>query len=234
VAELDGPHDVFEGRRGFAAFQTLLPEAAGGHHEVWLEHVDDDAAVYLNGVLLARHQGRAEPFTVSLDAAWNSDGSNVLALVVQNRSEAGGILGDVIFHAFAGAGEALGREVTGWRMRGGLCDPDASGEWRSVGEGDGRPKYFRARFVVPDLAGRAVPVYRFAYDGLSRGQVWLNGHSLGRYPDRVMPGGLYLPECWLKQGENTLTVFDEEGSAPTRAALVVEAAASRAVWTLAA
>ncbi len=59
--------------------------------------------------------------------------------------------------------------------------------------------------------------------------MWLNGHNLGRYPERIRVGGLYLPECWLVHGRNTLTVFDEAGNAPARVRLYVETAASREV-----
>ena len=59
--------------------------------------------------------------------------------------------------------------------------------------------------------------------------MWLNGHNLGRYPEKIKAPGLYLPECWLKDGENTLVVFDEEGASIAPVKLEVETAASREV-----
>ena len=59
--------------------------------------------------------------------------------------------------------------------------------------------------------------------------MWLNGHNLGRYPEKIKAPGLYLPECWLKEGENMLVVFDEEGAPITPVKLEVETAASREV-----
>jgi len=41
-----------------------------------------------------------------------------------------------------------------------------------------------------------------------KGYVWVNGHALGRYWNRGPQGALYLPGCWLNQGENTVLVFD--------------------------
>jgi beta-galactosidase len=56
--------------------------------------------------------------------------------------------------------------------------------------------------------------------GLRAGSVWINGHNLGPYNN---PGNnvteMYLPECWLKHGANTMVIFDAEGAAPTQAAL---------------
>ena len=47
--------------------------------------------------------------------------------------------------------------------------------------------------------------------GLKAGHVWLNGHNLGESP-QTYP--LYMPECWLKDGDNDLVVFDLYGSKP--------------------
>ena len=43
------------------------------------------------------------------------------------------------------------------------------------------------------------------------GHVWLNGRNLGEAPQNEP---LYMPECWLKEGENTLVVFDMNGKSP--------------------
>ena len=43
------------------------------------------------------------------------------------------------------------------------------------------------------------------------GHVWLNGHNLGEAPQSEP---LYMPECWLKDGENTLVIFDMNGNSP--------------------
>jgi hypothetical protein len=61
--------------------------------------------------------------------------------------------------------------------------------------------------------------------GLSKGQVYLNGHNLGRYftstVERRAVGPqswLYLPEVWLKSsGSNEIVIFDEHGFDPYRA-----------------
>jgi len=45
--------------------------------------------------------------------------------------------------------------------------------------------------------------------------------------------GLYLPECWLKPGRNTLVIFDEEGHRPDRVKIVEETVADRVEMELA-
>jgi len=84
----------------------------------------------------------------------------------------------------------------------------------------GTPCWWRTSFVVDDLP---VPV-RVTTDGLSKGQVFVNGQNLGRYFTATGDGhavgpqkSLYVPRSWLKPGEhNELLIFDEHGFAPHR------------------
>ena len=87
-------------------------------------------------------------------------------------------------------------DVKGWKMRGGAGRTE--GGWQAVEAGDptggGIPCFYRATFQDKPLPGR---VLRLATKCLGRGTAWLNGHNLGRYPDRIPCPGMYLPECWL-------------------------------------
>ena len=56
---------------------------------------------------------------------------------------------------------------------------------------------------------------------------WLNGRCLGRYPEKAPVDSIYLPESLLQSGENSLIVFDEDGSSPSQVKIIVETAASR-------
>jgi len=42
----------------------------------------------------------------------------------------------------------------------------------------------------------------------SKGLVWVNGHGMGRYWKIGPQQTLYVPGCWLKEGENEVIVFD--------------------------
>ena len=62
-----------------------------------------------------------------------------------------------------------------------------------------------------------------------KGIVWVNGRNLGRFWCVGPQDALYLPGCWLKEGENHLIMLDVEDSQPPK---VVEKAL-KDVWKLA-
>lgn len=90
----------------------------------------------------------------------------------------------------------------------------------------GVPCWYRTSFTV-DAAD--VPLW-LEPRGLSKGQLYLNGHNIGRFfvatnkGKRVPPQErYYLPEPWLNlKGENELLIFDEHGFSPTKSRLVYD------------
>ena len=70
---------------------------------------------------------------------------------------------------------------------------------------------------------------RADFSTLTRGTMWINGHNLGRFPEKIPIKSIYLPECWLKDGVNELVVLDETGASVSDVKLLVEAAANREV-----
>jgi beta-galactosidase len=47
---------------------------------------------------------------------------------------------------------------------------------------------------------------------LGKGQMWVNGHALGRFWKIGPQKTLYLPGPWLKKGANEVVVFDLDGA----------------------
>ena len=88
------------------------------------------------------------------------------------------------------------------------------------------PTWYRTGF---ELKADHTPV-RLDLTGLSKGQVFLNGHHLARYFVHTKTGAavandptLLLPTPLLNHdGENELVVFDEHGSSPAKARLLLE------------
>ncbi len=106
-----------------------------------------------------------------------------------------------------------------------MPDDDAFAD--DAGSVAGRPCWHRTVFNVTHTAA---PLW-FEAKGLSKGQIYLNGHNVGRYfvapPTGKSIGPqkhYYLPQPWLiVDGENVLTVFDEHGKSPDKCRLVYNA-----------
>lgn len=121
--------------------------------------------------------------------------------------------------------------LAGWAMRGGVeSDLKAIKKWGPLEDSHGAPAFYQSTFAAtPPGALGAHPILRVNYQGLTRGTLWINGHNLGRYPEKIKIDSLYIPECWLKSGQNVLTIFDETGANPSQVGLVMETAAGREV-----
>jgi len=225
--------EMFGNQPGFAWVRATLPAAPGKHHLIQVQSVDDDAFVYLNGKKLGEHHGVNQPFSIDLDPAWQENGPNSLAILVQNEGGPGGLFWSI--NLLSGDLQSA-PAVKGWRMRGGETPPAAtSASWKALkpGEAPGVPAWFEGHFnAKPPSAVGPHPIYRIKWTGLSRGFIWLNGHNLGRYPELSPIDSIYLPECWLKNGDNTLQFFDEDGLSPGQAEIVVKADESRILSNL--
>jgi hypothetical protein len=93
--------------------------------------------------------------------------------------------------------------------------------------GAGTPRWFRTQFQVRPTQ---VPLW-LEPRGLTKGQIILNGHNIGRYFVATPAGQpvppqtrYYLPEPWLHTDQpNDLLLFDEHGRSPRSCRLVYDA-----------
>jgi hypothetical protein len=90
------------------------------------------------------------------------------------------------------------------------------------------PALYRAAFAY-DAASHGAGPFKLHIPGMVKGQIWLNGHNLGRYW-QIGPQECYkLPVSWLR-ADNELVFFDEEGGQPDEVWISTDAlGASQAV-----
>ena len=223
--------DVFNKQQGTAWFRTVLPDPPAGitQGQLIFRSVDENATVYINGRKLARHEGWNIPFKVALEGLDTMKRPLELTIFIENHSNEGGIDQPVKVHYLTQA-----MEVTGWRMHGGVT---ADGGWMDgIKTGTAAmdtmtPCFYRAKFDAPayGTVGDHL-IRRVVTKGLGHGSIWVNGHNLGRYPEKIPAPGLYIPECWMHPGDNELLIFDEDGKSPAGVTIVPEAAASRTIF----
>jgi beta-galactosidase len=217
----------FHNSPGYAWIETQITTDKSNQERSYLQlgGVDAIGTVFVNGVKLPETFDANEPFEVPLDS-----GPNSVAILDQNSYNRGGIAAPALV-------TRSGPEVpiTGWSLSGGPGDPNATSGWtvlKSSDRFDG-PVFYHATFTAapPALYG-AHPIWRVVTAGLGHGSVWLNGHNLGRYPEKVAVNGLYIPENWLVPGTNSLTIYDEDGDRPDQVTITAEMNASRDVVKL--
>jgi len=225
--------DVFATHEGFGWFTTTLAKPPAGISQIVLSFrsVDENATVFVNGKAMGHHEGWNRPFSITIHRADTIQQPLQLMIFIENYSNEGGIDRPVRVYY---TGEA--QPVTGWRMRGGPGNPQDMHNWKTLTDSTraGNPYFFRSGFSLPAVA---VPgahlIWRVATTGLGHGSVWVNGHNLGRYPEKVPVTGLYIPECWLNTGRNTLVIYDEDGKGPGQVSIWSETAAGRVteIWS---
>ena len=98
-----------------------------------------------------------------------------------------------------------GSRISGnWNMYGlplsQMPDVDALPEGYNMG----RPVYYRAKFTLDKVGDTFLDMEKWG-----KGIVFVNGHNLGRYWKVGPQQTLYLPGCWLKEGENEVVVFEQ-------------------------
>ena len=70
----------------------------------------------------------------------------------------------------------------------------------------GKPGYYRGYFTVNKLGDTFLN-----FETWGKGQVWVNGHAMGRFWCIGPQQTLYVPGCWLKKGKNEVIVLDVVG-----------------------
>jgi hypothetical protein len=223
--------NTMNSRVGYAWFRAAFDVPAETTKAMLLHQgVDDEGEFFLNGKPVGRHTGWNTSGSVDLSKALQP-GRNVLAIRVKNNEGSGGLAAAVDIMAMNAGQEGwrfhpglstleetpLLANVTNWR---GFLDGQGLAGWSSDGlTASNTPYFFRADFAYsPDPAVRQPLSLRTT--GLKSGSVWINGHNLGPYRNAGnKPTEMYVPECWLASGPNTLLIFDAEGASPSQASL---------------
>jgi beta-galactosidase len=214
--------DAFELKQGSGWFQTMIPAQEGlDQLTVLFKSVDENATVFINGQQVSHHEGWNSPFDFKITDPGLLKKPMLLSVFIENYDKEGGIDQAVKLNRIG-----TGIPVKGWRMHGG---PDVPGVWKVNDQQLAGPQFFRSSFSLSLVKGQ---IWRVNPGQLSHGSVWINGHNLGRYPEKNGDIGLYIPEPWLKDGKNELVIYDEEGKTPGHVTVRPEPAAGRVTYQL--
>ena len=214
--------DVFNGHVGYGWFRTTLDALASSGRPLKLHFlcVDDNASVYLNGILIGTHTGVSQPFDISpLDYAWNNGGPNILSVLVQNTGGSGGIVGPVSLECGNDI-EPPGDPLTQWVW---IADDSATNDaavmtatnlntstWSSATIGqdvfNGRvgSAWFRSTLLNSNTNNPPVALHFLDVD--DNATVYLNGNLIGQHTGGGQPFDITTFTGWVAGGSNILAV----------------------------
>ncbi|HEV2207633.1 MAG TPA: glycoside hydrolase family 2 TIM barrel-domain containing protein [Verrucomicrobiae bacterium] len=214
--------DVFNGRLGYAWFRATLTPLSTPARPLTLHflNVDDNATVYLNGVLVGQHDGWGQAFDVVVDTGWLNGATNYLAVAVQNTGGPGGIYGGVSLQSGVQL-EPAGVPVTQWLWS---SDDAAPGDaatmaspglntatWSNATVGqdvfNGRTGAAWFRTTLDPLASSGRPLTLHFLSVEDTATVFLNGALLGTHSGAGLPFDISpLDPAWNSNGPNVLAV----------------------------
>ncbi len=186
---------------GYILYRTTLPGPVSG--DLVLDQLHDYARIYIDGKLAGTLDRRLNenslPLKITvpnarLDILVENTGRVNFTKVI--RGERKGVTKEVTL---------AGKPVTGWDI---YPLPMQTPEKYAYSETPCTGAcFYRATFSVDKPADTFLDTSAF-----SKGEVWLNGHALGRVWNIGPQKTLYVPAPWLKSGENEVVVFDLDGA----------------------
>ncbi|WP_342116816.1 glycoside hydrolase family 35 protein [Pseudoduganella sp. OTU4001] len=196
-----GAMEEFGQNYGYINYRKRLDAPAKG--KLVLDELHDQATVLADGKVIGRLDRRRSENSLAVDLPAGTQ----LDLLVEAMGRIG--FGGKLVDDRKGITRAVKldkEELEGWTVyplpmdvaalkrlpAGGTADPQAPGFWRGT--------------LTLDK-----PVDTFLDTrGWGKGQVWVNGHHLGRFWHIGPQQTLYLPASWLKAGANEVLVFTTE------------------------
>ena len=219
TAESREPQTFEEMNMGYGSmiYNTELPEVADGS----VLHIDghDFVQVFVNGKYIGKVDRVKNERSLPLPASKKGDKLTLL-VEAMGRINFGraikdfkGLVGDVTLTAEVD-GDELTWNLKDWRMRR-IADDYATAHramttaHNDVALADNTPSsigYYRGTFRLSKTGDTFLNMSKWG-----KGQVYVNGHALGRFWRIGPQQTLYCPGCWLKKGENEIVVLDVVG-----------------------
>ena len=203
---------------GMIEYTTTLPEVTE-KSVLTLNDCHDFAMVYVDGKYIGKIDRVKNEKSIVLPPVKKGQVLNIL-VEAMGRINFGraikdfkGITQDVLLQA-----EVEGHEMT-WNLKNWSIitmsdDYDAIKKAMSEGHNDMKRRetifsdggYFKGEFTLKKVGDTFLN-----FETWGKGQVWVNGHAMGRIWSIGPQQTLYIPGCWLKKGKNEIIVLDIMG-----------------------
>ena len=202
------PMELFDQGWGTILYRTTLGEDTEG--TLHIDEVHDWAQVFANGKLLGRLDRRQGEFTLPLQEKLPK--GTQLDILVEAM---GRVNFDQSIHDRKGITdrvEVIHRGDTtalkGWTVYNfpPFYEFVADKTYQPCDSALQAPAYYRATFHLDRTGDTFLDMQTWG-----KGMVWVNGHAMGRFWEIGPQQTLFMPGCWLKEGENEIIVLDLKG-----------------------
>ena len=206
------PMEMFDQGWGTILYRTTLKEDVKG--TLHIDEVHDWAQVFANGKLLGRLDRRHGEFTLPLKETLKK--GTQLDILVEAM---GRVNFDKSIHDRKGITQKVevvngdqAQELKGWTVYN--LPPFyefVSQKNYQAGKSVDGPAYYKATFHLDKTGDTFLDMETWG-----KGMVWVNGHAMGRFWEIGPQQTLYMPGCWLKEGDNEIIVLDLKGPAEAK------------------
>lgn len=185
---------------GYVLYRRKFNQPISGKLE--LNGLRDYAIVYVNGKMQGVLNRNTKTYSMDIDVPFNS----TLDILVENMgrinygAEITGNLKGIISPVTIGSEEITGN----WQMFKLPMSAAPRVTTNKFTAAAGHPTIYQAQFNLKKTGDTFLDMSKWG-----KGIVFVNGHNLGRYWKIGPQQTLYLPGCWLKKGENNITVFEQ-------------------------
>ncbi len=206
------PMEMFDQGWGTILYRTTLKEDVKG--TLHIDEVHDWAQVFANGKLLGRLDRRHGEFTLPLKETLKK--GTQLDILVEAM---GRVNFDKSIHDRKGITQKVevvngdqAQELKDWTVYN--LPPFyefVSQKNYQAGKSVDGPAYYKATFHLDKTGDTFLDMETWG-----KGMVWVNGHAMGRFWEIGPQQTLYMPGCWLKEGDNEIIVLDLKGPAEAK------------------
>lgn len=207
---------------GQLIYRARLPKGLPAGAVIRADEVHDYAVVSIGGKTVGAMDRRTDSQSITIDEPTNPDDVLEFVVDVTGRINFGRRINDYkgITKAVYVISDSDTTEIRDWSI------DVLSDDYTVMGEAVREQVVPTSDFLpVMELGEKRYPggyyVATFSYSGegdtfldvsgFGKGQVWVNGHALGRFWEIGPQQALYLPGVWLRQGQNEIIILDIMG-----------------------
>lgn len=202
------PMEAFDQGWGTILYRTTLQEPVENGTTMKITEVHDWAQVFADGKLLARLDRRRGEFALQLPVLEKGTRIDILVEAM------GRVNFDESIHDRKGITEKVelvrgkqSAELKNWTVYSFPVDYSFVQDKRyKNGTAQTMPAYYRTTFRLDKVGDTFLDMSTWG-----KGMVWVNGLAIGRFWEIGPQQTLFMPGCWLKEGENEIIVLDLKG-----------------------